>query len=54
MRVSINPGEPNPGKPTKSRHPKWALSDAAKIREWENALERDSGILSSILALLDL
>jgi hypothetical protein len=39
---------------TKSRRLKWALSDAAKIKEWVNALERHSGILSSILALLDL
>jgi hypothetical protein len=39
---------------TKSRPLKRALSDAAKIKEWVNALERHSGILSSILALLDL
>jgi hypothetical protein len=39
---------------TRSRRLKWALSDAAKIKEWVNALERHSGILSSMRALLDL
>jgi hypothetical protein len=39
---------------TKSRRIKWALSDAAKIKEWEKGLERHSGILNGILALLDL
>jgi hypothetical protein len=38
---------------TKSRRIKWALFDAAKIKEWVNTLERHSIILSNILALLD-